>query len=312
MLICVNKLILNIERKNLLMINLSKRTLIHVAEINDIPIKTDSPEVLFKKFERWMEEENLAENTQKAYLCTITNYYQNKNKISKSYLNAYRNYLIENYKPATANQRIQAINKFLTFLKKTNLKLKGVKVQQKPFVDNVISKADYNFFVKKLKKDQHMTMYFIVKFMTCSGARISEALKIKYENVKEGKMNIYSKGGKLRIIYFPDKLAKECLLYLESINRTTGYIFLNKNGVTITANGVSKQLKKYGKKYGLDINTIYPHSFRHRFALNFLEKKNDLTLLADLLGHSNLQTTMVYTRMTSAMQAKLINEIVTW
>lgn len=89
-------------------------------------------------------------------------------------------------------------------------------------------------------------------------------------------------------------------------------MFLNKYGNRITARGISQQLKNYADKYGLDQAVIYPHSFRHLYAKNFLEKYNDIAMLADLMGHESIETTRIYLRKTATEQRELIDKIVTW
>ena len=83
-------------------------------------------------------------------------------------------------------------------------------------------------------------------------------------------------------------------------------------GERITTRGISQQLKNYADKYGLDSKVIYPHSFRHLYAKNFLEKYNDIALLADLMGHESIETTRIYLRRTATEQQSLIDKIVTW
>jgi site-specific recombinase XerD len=107
-------------------------------------------------------------------------------------------------------------------------------------------------------------------------------------------------------------LQKETLVWLKEINRSSGYLFLNRFGEKITARGISQQLKNYAEKYGLDKKVVYPHSFRHRYAKNFLEKYNDIALLADLMGHESIETTRIYLRRTASEQRDLVDKIVTW
>lgn len=90
------------------------------------------------------------------------------------------------------------------------------------------------------------------------------------------------------------------------------FLFVNRQGRQITPRGVRDRLKCFAVRYGIDPNTVYPHSFRHRFAKNFLEKTKDIALLADLLGHESVETTRLYLRKSSAEQRKIIDEIITW
>lgn len=263
-------------------------------------------------FKDFLKKENLSDHTISVYLWTIDYYNQNYDSISKENLLAYKGYLIEYFKPKTVNLRIQAINKYLDFKGMKNLRLSAVKIQQKNFLENVVSNADYNFLKKQLKKDGNMQWYFVVWYLAATGARVSELIKIKIEHVNLGYFDLYSKGGKLRRLYIPKKLRLETQKWLSEDNRTYGYLFLNKYGNRITARGISQQLKNYADKYGLDKKVIYPHSFRHLYAKNFLDKYNDIALLADLMGHESIETTRIYLRRTATEQQNLIDKIVTW
>lgn len=132
------------------------------------------------------------------------------------------------------------------------------------------------------------------------------------EDIEIGYFDLYTKGGKLRRLCIPKKLRTETLEWLGENNRSSGYLFLNRYGDRITTRGISQQLKNYADKYGLDKKVVYPHSFRHRYAKNFLEKYNDIALLADLMGHESIETTRIYLRRTASEQQALVDKIVTW
>ena len=148
--------------------------------------------------------------------------------------------------------------------------------------------------------------------MAATGVRVSELIQIKAEHVQIGYMDLYSKGGKLRRIYIPKLLQKEALAWLEGRNQTSGFLFLNKQGRRITTRGVAGQLKVMALRYGIDPAVAYPHSFRHRFAKSFLERFNDLALLADLMGHESIETTRIYLRRTSTEQQAIVDRVVDW
>lgn len=168
------------------------------------------------------------------------------------------------------------------------------------------------FLKNKLKKEENRAWYFVVRFLAATGARVSELVQLKVEHVALGYYDIYTKGGKIRRLFIPKKLREEANEWLQSEGRATGYLFLNRFGERITTRGVSQQLKNYAKKFGLNEKVIYPHSFRHRFAKNFLEKFNDISLLADLMGHESIETTRIYLRRTSAEQQDIVDKIITW
>lgn len=266
-----------------------------------------------EKFKQFLLAKNLAKNTVSAYVVAIQGYKELFDEVNMKDLLLWKTYLIENFKAKSVNLKIQAMNKYLEFIGKDKLRLKSIKVQQRMFLENVISDADYVFFKKKLKKEPNIEWYFIVRFLCATGARISELIKIKVEHVKIGYIDIYSKGGKVRRIYIPLALRKETIKWIENdLKIESGYIFLNRFGERITTRGISQQLKNYAIKYGIDPKVVYPHSFRHRFAKNFLEKYNDISLLADLMGHESIETTRIYLRKTASEQQKLVDEIVTW
>lgn len=267
---------------------------------------------MLDKFENHMRRENLSENTISAYLLTIRMYNQLSGEMTKQNLLAFKGYLMETYKPKTVNLRIQAINKYLEFIKKEKLRLSPVKIQQKNFLENVISDADYKFLKNSLKKDGNMEWYFVVRYLAATGARVSELIQIKVEHVLNGYFDLYSKGGKIRRLYIPKKLKLETETWLNQKGISSGYIFLNRFGERITVRGISQQLKNYANKYGLNPKVVYPHSFRHRFAKNFLDKFNDISLLADLMGHESIETTRIYLRKTSSEQQAIVDKVVTW
>lgn len=265
-----------------------------------------------KEFENHLKKENLSANTIASYLWTLDYFQNHYESLTKANLLTYKGYLMEHYKPKTVNLRIQGINKFLEFTGKQNLCLKAVKVQQKSFLENVISNADYMFLKKQLLMDDNKEWYFIVWYLAATGARISELIQIKIEHVQMGYFDVYSKGGKLRRLYIPKQLRSETVIWIEENGRSSGYLFLNRSGERITTRGISQQLKNYADKYGLDKKVVYPHSFRHRYAKNFLENYNDIALLADLMGHESIETTRIYLRRTASEQQALVDRIVTW
>lgn len=264
------------------------------------------------QFESYLRRENLSESTIITYTSAVRSYFTQYNDISKDNLLAYKGYLMESYKPKTVNLKVQAMNKYLYYKEQQPLQLKNVKIQQKNFLENVISNADYQYLKKKLKQDGNMEWYFVVWFLAATGARVSELVQIKAEHVELGYLDLYSKGGKLRRVYIPEKLKREAKIWMDQNQTTSGYLFKNRYGERISTRGVGQQLKRYAIKYGLDPDVVYPHSFRHRYAKNFLEKYNDISFLADLMGHESIETTRIYLRRTATEQQSLIDKIVTW
>lgn len=281
-------------------------------------------------FNEFLLHKGSSDNTIRIYLLAVHHFLSHSDNITPESLQAHKAWLLEHYRPATVNVHIHGINQFLLFLKSypslflkfseqsdfsclpENFKLPAVKYQQKTFLDNVISKRNYEILKKRLKQDENWFWYFIVRFLGATGMRVSELLKIKAEHVKTGMMDLYSKGGKMRRIYFPTALCEEAESWLKKRGTVSGYIFTGRNGQVITARGVHFQLKVLAKRYKIPPEQVYPHSFRHRFAKNFLTKFNDISLLADLMGHESIETTRIYLTRSSEEQQKLIDRLVKW
>ncbi len=263
-------------------------------------------------FEEFLKLQKRSANTLRLYTFAVKQFSRMYGRISTKNLQQYKLYLIEHYKPRTVNIRICGINAYLDYAGKREWQLNPVKLQQKPYLENVISQPDYEFFRDSLRRDGRMKWHFVVRFLAATGARVSELLKIKVEHVRIGYLDIHSKGGKSRRIYIPATLQRDALQWFEAIHLSSGYIFLNSKGKVLTATGLGNKLKQLGVMYGLDSQVIYPHSFRHRFAKNFIERYNDISLLADLMGHSSIETTRIYLRRTQAEQREIVDSVITW
>ena len=263
-------------------------------------------------FKAYLDKTNLSENSKSAYLFAFQQFSGKYGSVTKKNLMAYKVWLVDNFKPQTVNLRLRGMNSYLESIGKEKWKLSFVKVQQKPFLENVISEADYEYFKKSLKDNGEIFWYFVIRFLAATGARVSELIQIKVEHVKLGYLDLYSKGGKLRRIYIPKPLQEESLVWLERKEQDSGFIFLNQRGERITTRGISGELKKFADKYGIDKKVVYPHSFRHRFAKSFLAKCNDIAFLADLMGHESIETTRIYLRKTATEQREIVDNIIDW
>ena len=263
-------------------------------------------------FETALKERNMAENTITAYLYAVNDFYSKYSVLNKRHLLLYKTYLIEHFKPKTVNLRIQALNKFLEHIGKPKLRLKSVKVQQRTYLENVISQADYLFLKEQLRKEENPMWYFVVRFLAATGARVSELIQIKAEHVQIGYFDLYTKGGKVRRLFIPEQLRNEATEWLKAQKKTSGYLFVNRLGERITTRGIAQKLKFFAEKYGMNSQVVYPHSFRHRYAKNFLEAFNDISLLADLMGHESIETTRIYLRRTASEQQAIVDKIITW
>lgn len=274
-----------------------------------------------RDFQDYLKSRNLSSNTISTYSGSVRLFQSMYPEVTLKNLKKYRSALISRYKPATVNQRIHAMNSYIRFLTETqeeeflflkDYRLSSVKIQQKTFLDETISNEDYILLKHRLKADGNDFWYFVVHFLAATGVRVSELTKIRVEHLSQGHLDLYSKGGKIRRIYLPDFLCKEALEWCCKRGQRSGFLFLNRCGKPISSRGIHSQLKHYAIRYGINPDTVYPHSFRHRFAKNFLARFNDIALLADLMGHGSIETTRIYLTCSSKEQKKLLDKIITW
>lgn len=302
-------------------------------------------EDMIKEFRIYLEKLGRAGHTIKSYTCSVRLFFSLYGELTVQNLKNYRPYLMEHFEVNTVNTRIYGINQYLSFLYKNGLmstefieesafsgefpdtlrlhpvkdnqsdniyKMLPVKEQKKTYLDTVISQKDYERLKCGLKNDDNMYWYFVVRFLGATGARISELLQIKIEDLKLGYLDLYSKGGKIRRLYFPRSLCSEAIPWFKEHDVKSGFIFLNQKGNLISSRGIELQLKRLAVRYHIDPATVYPHSFRHRFAKNFLKKFNDISLLADLMGHDSIETTRIYLTRSSQEQKALLDRIIVW
>ena len=266
------------------------------------------------KYEKWMHSRDFSNNTIANYSWTVNFFRKKYEYLCSENVRLYKEYLMDNYKASTVNLRLKAIHSYCTFIKDKDTVIKYVKWQRRPFIDHVVSNADYKYLKMRLRRDKRYKWLYLVWFMGATGARVSEVCKVKVENIYDGYVDLYGKGQKLRRIIIPQHLQKEMIVFIEREGMTRGsFMWLNKNNETLSVGGIERMLKIFAKEYSLDPADIYPHSFRHRFAMNFLEASgNDIVLLADLLGHTSVETTRIYLRKTATEQRSMVNALVTW
>lgn len=273
---------------------------------------TPENETHLEAFGQWLTQRHMADNTIIVYTFAVRQFFDLYDQPSHKNLQLYKCYLLERYKPQTVNLRIRALNCFLEFSHMPETKIPMLKVQQKTFLDNVISQADYEYLKRCLLRDGNRLYYFIIRFMAATGVRVSELLLFQIEDVRRGRMDVLSKGDKVRRIYIPRALRADTLIWLEQEGREHGPLFLNQNGGPVTASAIRGQLYKFHELYGLDLNVLHPHAFRHRFAKNFIDACGDISLLSDLLGHQNIETTRIYLHRSRAEQQVIVNQVVNW
>jgi len=267
---------------------------------------------MVESFRTKLERENLSFNTIMAYLYAVNNYLSKYQRVDKESLLLYKAEQMEQFKPKTVNLRIQALNKYLEHIGKPQFRLKSLKIQQKSYLENVISQADYDFLKTALKEANELMWYFLIRFLGATGARVSELIQFKVEHICIGYLDLYTKGGKVRRLFIPTDLRQEAKRWLDKEGRSSGYLFLGRSGIQITPRSIRHKLQYFAQRWGINPQVMHPHSFRHRYAKNFLESFNDIALLADLMGHESIETTRIYLRRTAGEQQAIVDKVITW
>ena len=177
-------------------------------------------------------------------------------------------------------------------------------------VENVISPEQYQRLIDGLKAEGKEKEAVYIEIPAKTGARVSEFIQFRKRDLDRGYAEFFTKG-KVRTIYFPEKALKEWREYFKNL-KENDFLVRNKYGQQMTTRGFDSIFKRYAIKYGVPKEVAHAHGLRHFFAKEFLKRNKDIMLLADLLGHSGVNTTMIYTRNSKEEQMDKLNKAVDW
>ncbi len=204
--------------------------------------------------------------------------------------------------PATLNLAVVSVNKYLKFAGYENCTVKTEKIQKKKSLENVLCIDEYRKMLNTAENNGRKKYYCIMKTLAQTGIRIGELKYFSVEVLETKKIRVSSKG-KTREIYLPDKLIRELKDYCEAEKIKSGVIFRGNTENPIGRVTVYKTLGRIGEMAGIGKEKVHPHSFRHLFAVTYMEIYGNLAELSDILGHSSLETTRIYT-LTSAEEKR--------
>lgn len=271
-----------------------------------------SGECAVEEFVAHLRAQGMSENTVGSYSYAVRQLLGRVETIDDAGLLAHKDWLMAGFAAKTANLRIGAINGYLDFIGYQGVRLKGVRIQQKPFLDNVISQTEYETLRDGLLAEGDTYWHFVVRFLACTGARVSELRMMTVRAVRDGHLDVISKGDKLRRIWIPAALQRDALEWLKAEGRDDGPVFAGRSDEAMSARGIALGLKRCARRHGVNPDVVYPHSFRHLFAKNFIARDPDIAFLADLMGHESIETTRIYLRRTAAEQRTAIDHAVNW
>lgn len=215
--------------------------------------------------------------------------------VTKELVIDYKTRLCGEYAVSSVNSMIAALNSFFRFMEWDDVCVKACKVQRKIFCDDnkELSREEYMKLVKTAEKKNKYRLCLVLQTLCGTGIRISELEYITVEAVKRGKAEVFCKN-KIRTVFIVEKLREKLLKYCREKGIRKGRIFLSRNGRPLCRNNVWLEMKKLCKEAGVDDQKVFPHNLRHLFARMFYRMENDLAKLADILGHTCLETTRLY------------------
>ncbi len=231
-------------------------------------------------------------------------------KITKEVLILYRSFLLEKYKPQTVNGKLSAINTYLGFINKNHLKVNFVKIQRSAFLEDSrqLTDTEYKRLLSAAKENKKEKLYLLLMTLCGTGIRISELKFITVEAVKRGQTGINMKG-KYRTILLNKELCKKLKDYSRKQGINEGCIFITKSGKPMDRSNIFHAMKKLCKKANVDDRKVFPHNLRHLFARKFYQIEKNLSHLADILGHSRIETTRIYVATTATTHHKVLNSM---
>ena len=271
-------------------------------------------EEILSGYKEYLFEEEKSELTIKKYMRDLEKLaaYAGNKEVTKKLVVSYKEYLRKKkkYKLTSINSFLVAANRLFEYLGWYDLRVRTYKIQKEAFVPESrdLSREEYRRLVKAALKKGKKRLAMILQTICATGMRISELSGVTMESVSEGVVEIYCKG-KQRIILLPGKLRKKLLRYIKENKIAGGIVFRTSGGKAVDRSNIWKEMKMLSKEAGVQESKVYLHNLRHLFAKEFYTAGKDIAKLADVLGHSNIETTRGYIKTTSHEHQKLLDSM---
>ena len=268
---------------------------------------------LIEKFKQYLIEEEKASATLEKYMRDITAFFVwlAGGELDKLKVLGYKEYLINaNYAPASVNSVLSSLNSFFEFNEWHGLKVKMLKIQKQIFAERnkELTKSEYERLLDAAKQKKNERLYYLMQTICASGIRVSELSAITIEAVKARRANINCKG-KMRVVILPKELCKMLTEYARGQKITSGPVFITKTGKPLDRSTIWKMMKALCESAGVDREKVFPHNLRHLFARTYYSIQKDIVRLADILGHSSVNTTRIYTMETCDVHRRQIQRL---
>ena len=266
-----------------------------------------------KAFEKYLYERENAKATIGKYMTdmhTFYRYLRNRRQIDKSCLREYKEWLLERYAVNSVNSMLAALNQFLDFLGEGSMKVRRVKTQRPLFLreEKELTRKEYIRLIDAARRSGKIQLALCMETIASTGVRISELPYFTVENIKKGKIEIINKG-KYRRIFLGADIRKMLLKYCKKNGIKQGPVFITRNGKPKNRSNLWREMKALKKMAGVSGEKIFPHNFRHLFARVYYQATKDIAGLADLLGHSSLNVTRIYTSGPGQIYQKQLDKL---
>ena len=265
-------------------------------------------ETMLDDFEQYLKDKERSDNTIAKYLRDIRVFIQffGEDCMTQELLVHYKEHLIQKkYKPASINSMLAALNQFFDWCE-WNFHVKALKIQHQLFRDESqeLSKEEYYRLLNAAKKRSER-LWLLIQTIGSTGIRVSELQYITVEAAKRGRTDILCKG-KTRTILLPSALRRELLRYAKRQSIKSGSIFLTRTGKPMNRSNIWRALKSLCEEAGVLASKVFPHNLRHMFATAFYNAARDIARLAEVLGHSSINTTRIYISTSGQFHSRII------
>ena len=256
-----------------------------------------------EKFKSYLRDEERSAATIEKYMHDLTVFksFVGDSEISKKTVMDYKSKLGEGYAVSSANSMLAALNSFLRFCGWHDLCVKRFKVQHEAYCseEKELTRAEYLRLLDAAKANKNEKLNLIIQTICGTGIRVSELRYITVEALKKGEAVVSCKGKKRRI-FIVSELRKKLLRYVQSEHIISGAVFVSRTGNPVSRNSIWRDMKALCRYANVSPSKVFPHNLRHLFARTFYGIEKDIAKLADILGHSSVDTTRIYIVTTGA------------
>lgn len=260
-----------------------------------------------QEYIRFLRENERSNSTLKKYYHDLKALFTflNGEELTKVALINWKKHLVDQYAPASVNTMLAAVNGYTKYMGWMELRVKPLKIQNHLFLkeERELTRDEYIRLVKAANTKENERLALVMQTICATGIRVSELQYITVEAVQRGKTEISNKG-KLRIVFLPESLRKLLKKYIRNQKMNAGPVFITRTGKPLDRSNIWRDMKKLCKCAGVPENKVFPHNLRHLFARVFYSIEKDLARLADILGHTNLSTTRIYTAESGVNHAR--------